>query len=260
MVCREEFGAFGGKEYLCRWKDSGKANGLMPVTILTAKIQKNKGKSKYFLHLIYYMEYTFQEMPDVHGKGERKVFPKATHCSQISNDFFVAGLSHRTSYGKGTIEGVVQELTEELDSYLTLGHSVKVDGLGTFNISLGMKEGHETEEVKEGDERYDTYGVYIKTINFIPDQRWLHRLRRSTELHKVGEVKKLHQRETTLEERRLWVLNYLEEHPYMRVRDYIYGTQTPRSTALRELHKFVADPDSGIKVSGFGSHKVFVKE
>ena len=192
------------------------------------------------------MEYTFQEMPDVHGNGERKVFPKATHCSQISNDFFVAGLSHRTSYGKGTIEGVVQELTEELDSYL--------------NISLGMKEGHETEEVKEGDERYDTYGVYIKTINFIPDQRWLHRLRRSTELHKVGEVKKLYQRETTLEERRLWVLNYLEEHPYMRVRDYIYGTQTPRSTALRELHKFVDDPDSGIKVSGRGSHKVFVKE
>ena len=52
MVCKEELDAFGGKEYLCRWKDSEKAYGLMPVTIPTAKIQKNKEKSNYFLHLI----------------------------------------------------------------------------------------------------------------------------------------------------------------------------------------------------------------
>ena len=42
MVCKELFGAFGGKEYLCRWKDSEKANGLMPVTIPTVKLRKNE--------------------------------------------------------------------------------------------------------------------------------------------------------------------------------------------------------------------------
>ena len=205
------------------------------------------------------MEYTFQEMPDLRGTGERKVFPKATHCSQISNDFLMKGLSERISYGKGTIEGMVQELADELDQYLILGHSVKVDGLGTFNVSLGMKEGHETEEVKEEGGRYDTYGVYVKTINFIPDQQWLQRLRRKADLHKVGTVKKLQERTTTQEERRQWAVQFLEEHPFMRVRDYIYGTQTPRSTALRELHHMVEDPTSGIARSGSGSHMVFVK-
>lgn len=206
------------------------------------------------------MEYTFREMPDVHGSGERKIYPKATHCSQISNNFFMKGLSTRTAYGKGLIEGIVQELTTEMDSYLRLGHSVKVDGLGTFNVSLGMKEGHETEEVKEDGERYDTNGVYIKTINFIPDRQWLERLRTTADLHKVGEVKKLHPRKTTLEERRQWALRYLEEHPYMQVGDYAFGTHTPRSTALRELHKFVEDPDSGIASSGTRSHMVFVRK
>ena len=199
-------------------------------------------------------------MPDVHGSGERKIYPKATHCSQISNNFFMKGLSTRTAYGKGLIEGIVQELTTEMDSYLRLGHSVKVDGLGTFNVSLGMKEGYETEEVKEDGERYDTNGVYIKTINFIPDRQWLERLRTTADLHKVGEVKKLHPRKTTLEERRQWALRYLEEHPYMQVGDYVFGTQTPRSTALRELHKFVEDPDSGIASSGTRSHMVFVRK
>ena len=48
MVCKELFGAFGGKEYLCRWKDSEKANGLMPVTIPAAKLQKKLVKNNGF--------------------------------------------------------------------------------------------------------------------------------------------------------------------------------------------------------------------
>ena len=205
------------------------------------------------------MEYTFQEMPDVHKTGERKVFPKVTHCSRIPNDFLMTHLAERTSYGTGTIEGVINELTEELDFYLTNGHSVKVDGLGTFNLSLGMKNSEEAETVKERGERYDTYGVYIKTINFIPDQRWLYRLRRMTTLYKVGEVKELYHNKTTLEERRQMVLRYLEEHPYIRVKDYVYLAYVPHSRAAKELKQFSQDPEGGIRSSGSGSHKVYVK-
>ncbi len=205
------------------------------------------------------MEYTFQEMPDMDKTGERKVYPKAIHCSRIQNDFFMGGLSHRTTYGVGTIEGVVNELTEELDAYLTNGHSVKVDGLGTFNIALGMKDGREAETLKEAGDRYDTNGVYIKTINFIPDPRWLYRLRRRTELHKVGEVKALHPHRNTLEERRQMVLEYLDHHPYITVRVYMHLAYVPHTRACKELKQFATEPDGCIRSSGSGCHKVYVK-
>lgn len=206
------------------------------------------------------MEYTFQEMPDVHGTGERKVFPKAAHFTQISNETLMEILASRSVYGKGTIEGVVSELTEGLDQFLTNGHSVKVDGLGTFNIALGMRNRTEAECVKEEGERYDTYGVYIKTINFLPDAAWLHRLRSQTELHKVGKVKTLHQSKNTLEERLQLVQQHLDTHPYITVREYMHLAYVPHTRACRELLQFAADPANHIGTKGNGTHKVYVKK
>ena len=206
------------------------------------------------------MEYTFQEMPDIHKKGERKVYPKATHCSQIDNDFFMKNLAARTSYGVGTLEGVVAEVVAEMDHYLMHGHSVKVDGLGTFNIALGMKTGHATEEVREDGGRYDTNGVYIKGVNFIPDAGWMARLRRQIELHKVGNVKRIVEARTTLRDRYRIALDYLSEHPFMKVSDYARMNGMSHSAACKELRALALDPTIDISTVGNGSHKVYVKK
>lgn len=205
------------------------------------------------------MEYTFQEMPDVHGTGKRKVYPKPFHCGRVETDFFMKDVAGRTAYAAGAIEALVSTMTEAMDSYLKLGHSVKVEGLGTFTIALGMKDREEAEEVKEQGERYDTNGVYIKGINFLPDPRWLERLRKTTELNKVGEVKKLHTVKTTREERLRMALDYLDSHPLLRIRDYIYLTGLRRTAARDELHHFANDPASGIGKVGQGNQLMFVR-
>ncbi|MBR0046760.1 MAG: hypothetical protein IJP75_07775 [Bacteroidaceae bacterium] len=206
------------------------------------------------------MEYTFQEMPDVHGTGKRKVYPKPFHCGRIETDFFMKDVAGKTAFAAGAIEALVNTMTESMDIYLKLGHSVKVEGLGTFNIALGMKNREEAEEVKEQGERYDTNGVYIKGINFLPDPRWLERLRKTTELNKVGDVKKLHKVKSTREERLQIARNYVDEHVMLRIQDYVYLTGICRTAARDELHSFANDPTSGIRKMGRGNQLVFVKE
>ena len=206
------------------------------------------------------MEYTFQEMPDVHNTGKRKVYPKPFHCQRIDSSFFMKDVAGQTAYAAGAIEALVGTITEAMDIYLKLGHSVKVDGLGTFSIALGMKGREEAEEVKEKGERYDTNGVYIKSINFLPDPRWMERLRKTTELNKVGDVKKLHQVRTTREERLQMALDYLNKYPMMRIGDYAFIANLSRTAAREELHSFADDPTSGIRKTGRGNHLVFVKK
>lgn len=205
------------------------------------------------------MEYTFYEMPDVHNTGKRKVYPKPFHSGRLETDFFMKEVAERTAYAAGAIEALVSTMTETMDSYLKLGHSVKVEGLGTFSIALGMKNREEAEEVKEKGERYDTNGVYIKGINFLPDPRWMERLRKTTELNKVGDVQKLHAVKSTREERLQMALDYLDKHHFMRIQDYAILTELRRTAAREELHLFANDPASGIKRIGRGNQMMFVK-
>jgi predicted histone-like DNA-binding protein len=205
------------------------------------------------------MEYTFQEMPDVHGTGKRKVYPKPFHCGRVATDFFMKDVAGQTAYAAGAIEALGSTMTEAMNIYLKLGHSVKVEGLGTFSIALGMKGREEAEEVKEKGERYDTNGVYIRSINFLPDPRWVERLRRTTELNKVGDVKKLHKVKSTREERLRMALDYLEGQPMIRIGDYAFITGLSWPAARKELHSFADDPTSGIRKTGRGNQLVFVK-
>ncbi len=205
------------------------------------------------------MEYTFHEMPDMAGTGKRKVYPKPFHCTRVENDLVMKEVASRTAYAAGAIEALIGTLAESLDSFLSLGHSVKVDGLGTFEIALGMEDGKEAEEVKAEGERYDTYGVYIKGINFRPDPRWLERLRKKVELTKVGAVKQLHKVKSTPEERLQKALEYLNKYHFLRIDIYMFLTGLRRTAARDELHRFAADPNSGITTSGKGSQLVFVK-
>lgn len=205
------------------------------------------------------MEYTFQEMPDVHGTGERKVYPKATHCSQISYDFFVNKLAQRSGFSKGVINGVLSELVQEMEFYLGNGHSVKVDGLGTFNLALGMMNREKAEEVKEEGERYDTNNVYIKSVHFLPDANWMRKLRQTIELNKVGAVKTLVPERNTREERHQMALEYLNTHPFMRVMHYAVLTGVHHNVACKELRAFSEDPESGIMRSGKGNQLIYLK-
>ena len=205
------------------------------------------------------MEYTFQEMPDMTGTGVRKVYPKATFCSQISHDYFMEQLTSHCGLSRGVIESAIGAMVGEMNHYLQSGHSVKIEGLGTFCLALGMEGRTEAETVKAKGERYDTNSVCIKMVNFQPDTQWMKHLRRNTELTKVEGIKTLRRPSTTPAERLRMALDFLAENPFMKVRDYMEMTGLQHNAACEELRRFRRDPESGIRGVGRGNMLVYVK-
>lgn len=205
------------------------------------------------------MKYIFKEMPDMQKTGERKVYPKVVHGAPIPFETIVNLMSEVTQLSRTNIKGVFIELADIINMYLAQGQAVKIDNLGTFNAVLGIKKGVKAQTVKEEGERYDVKDVYVKGIHFLPDADWLRRLRHQSKLQRIKGTSTLAEVKTTMEERRLIALNYLEENPFIRVGTYAYLTGVNRTKANQELNQFCDDPESGITSSGIHNQKVYVK-
>ena len=206
------------------------------------------------------MDYIMQKMPDMQGTGEKKFYPKVKHALSIPHDTIGSAFVKLTTIPRGWFEGVTKALPEVLNSYLEEGHSVKIDGFGTFDLILGQL----TEEEMNSPKRQKMYanqdGVYIKKINFLPDQEWLRGLRESTDLVHVKSVKERLGGSATQEERRRVAMKFIEENGCMHVRDYMTRTGLGRKKAEQELNAFCGEPESVIRCTMVGKSKVYVKK
>lgn len=203
------------------------------------------------------MQYEIKEMPDLQKTGKRKVMAKAVNHYQIDYETFLDNWEKESTFDRGVLIGVLGEFKYQLQHYMALGHSVKVDGLFVSSIALSNRNG--AEEVKEDGVRYDTNGVYIKGVNFLADPKWLDSMRQKIHLEKVGKVKKLRKVTTTEEERLQMALNYMHEHQGMiRIPSYEVLTGIGHTNACKELKKFSKMPETGIRSMGRGSSLVYV--
>ena len=206
------------------------------------------------------MDYIMQEMPDMHKTGEKKFYPKVRHLSCLSNDFIMKAFMETTMMKRSAFEGVLRGLPEVMNTYLSLGHSVKIDGFGTFNLILGQLSGEEMENTDERNKVCaNLSGVYIKKINFLPEKEWLRNLRRTTELNHVKGYKEMFGAFSTTEERLQIALAYIEKNGYIKLKDYMDRTGLGRRKAEHELDAFCNEPESGIRSALMGKSKVYVK-
>ena len=204
------------------------------------------------------MQYRFRELPDLSGEGKRKVYPKVDHYPVISTEELVKEIAHLTGFNAGVTRGVIDGLVDRMTSYIEIGHSVKVDGLGVFYVSLGMKDGVKAEEIKSGEERYNTNDVTIKKVTFSADRDWMRDLKKRIVLEKVGDVSEIAVVNTSVDERLAMLKAYLKKHTYIRVATYAQLTGQSRSVASIELRKFSKDASTGIGSEGVRSTKVYV--
>ena len=85
--------------------------------------------------------YVLQELPNGMGDGESALFPKMQIYTMFDYDKVVDLIhSYSPSFSEGVIRGVLDGLTEAMKSALPNGHSVKIDGLGVFSLSLGFSD------------------------------------------------------------------------------------------------------------------------
>ena len=204
------------------------------------------------------LKFVLQEMPELH-EGHRQIFPKLMVYSQIGNEKLVEEFKNYGMVSGGMVSGVLNTLPDILRRYLTEGHTVKVDGLGTFSLSLEFDDDKPTEITKDGEEESYRH-VRVRSINFRPDTNFLKQIKRDAQFERVeSKVRCMDKPKYSMAERLQRLQDYLANHPSITLTQYVVLNCTSRTSASLDLKYFTADPSSGINVIGSGSHKVWVK-
>ena len=208
------------------------------------------------------MKYYKQEMPDLHGTGKQKSYFRPATYTNIHGDqlFRRMGMSG-SGASEETMRAAVRIIRETILHYLSIGHTVTIDGLGSFRLSLGLKEGKVMEPTDdESDEtKRNAQSVEVKKVLFKVDRTFLQDLNMGISFERT-ETKRLKKPNTSKEERLQMALDYLDSHAFFRAADYVSLTGLSQSAAHYELQSLVADKSSGLKTNGKGTHIVYVKD
>lgn len=206
-------------------------------------------------------KYKLQELPDMQGEGKRKVYPKMVINRTLNLEELTEKMkSHHRAFSPSTIEAVVMDLEDMMVEVLSMGYNVKLDGIGTFSLSLGFEDEKPTEMQKEGDKMlYRKVGV--KNVNFKVDPEMLLQLRKETDLEReMSGVKVIKKNLFSKEERIARALQVIERDGYITLTDYAHINNLSRTAASAELKEITSDANSPIDWRGNGSHKVWIKK
>lgn len=211
--------------------------------------------------------YVLKEMPAGMGNGsEGKTFPKMQVYTEFDYDKVVE-LVHTNSpaFSEATVRGVLDTLAVVMKSYLPMGHTMKIDNLGVFSLSLEFADNEpETVNQQEALETQETgpkkkyHHVKVKGVNFKVDKRLVEAINKENTFERTS-GNPSSPSPYSLEERLQRALNHIDKHGFITLQEYANLNSLSYSTASRELAKLVLDPHTGIKPKGAASHKVWVR-
>jgi len=214
--------------------------------------------------------YVLQEMSEEMGNGKKKVYPRMQTYSLHDFNTVVRHMhEYGGSFSEGTIRGVLDTLVTTMKSWMPLGHSIKIDGLGVFSLTLGFdtstpSEATAAKKQKSSNADYEPKTKYrhvcIKGINFKPDPKLLQQMNQEAtfERAETGVVvprKPIDSRNERIRK----ALAVIDKQGYMTLSDYAIATSQTRSTASKDLRQLVSDPTTGITTRGSHSHKVWIR-
>lgn len=205
-------------------------------------------------------KYYLQEMPDMNGKGERKVYPRIQINRQITTEQLIERIEMRSGvYKSEVVNGILSTLADTLVDYLSMGYNVQVKGLGNFSLSLEFTDDKNTE--MEGDEDKMNYRhVRVKDINLQSDKELVKKINKEIELERsMNEVNKLTAETFSRDERSRRALKIIDKYGFICLDDYARINNLSRSGASRDLSALCKDPNSGITSSGNAPHKIWVR-
>ena len=211
--------------------------------------------------------YVLKEMPAGMGNGsEGKTFPKMQVYTEFDYDKVVE-LVHTNSpaFSEATVRGVLDTLAVVMKSYLPMGHTMKIDNLGVFSLSLEFADNEtdtanqqEIPETQETGSKKKYHHVRVKSVNFKVDKRLVDGINKENTFERIS-GNTASPSPYSLEERLQRALNHIDKHGFITLQEYANLNSLSYSTASRELSKLVLDPHSGIKPKGAASHKVWVR-
>ena len=204
-------------------------------------------------------KYIKQEMIDLSGKGEEKVYYRLQTERNIDfNELTQQIEEHHNLMNRGLVKSVMAYMVDEMAELLGKGYSVTIDGLGTFRASIGLEEEKEMDTFDGDETKRNARSLRLTGINYRTNKELIKKANRHCKLERAGESR-LHHTPYSKEERLKLAQQYLEEHSAMRVVEYMELTGLSRTKATLELKEFRQDTSSGITFVGRGSAKVYVK-
>ena len=205
-------------------------------------------------------KYIKQEMNDLNGKGEGKVYYRLQTERNISfNEFTQQIEEHHGMMNRGLVKNVMTHVVDVMAELLGDGYSVTIDGLGTFKATIGLEEDKVMDTFEGGEAKRNARSLRLTGINYRADKELIKKSNSHCKLERAGESR-LHRSPYTQEERLKLALQYLSKHGAMRVAEYMDLTGLSRTMAAMELKAFRQDASSGITFIGRGSAKVYVKD
>ena len=116
-------------------------------------------------------KYIKQEMPNLNGTEEPQVYYRLKTNRNISSKEFVEYISRNGSaMDRGQIEGILIRIAGGLGELLGNGHSVTLDGVGTFKAGLGLKRDKEMDSFEEDETKRNARSLQLTNINFRADK------------------------------------------------------------------------------------------
>ena len=206
--------------------------------------------------------YVVKEMPAGMGNGKKgRIFPKMQVYTEFDYDKVVE-LIHTNSpaFSQATIRGVLDTLAVTMKNYLPMGHTMKIDNLGVFSLSLEFAdEKAENATQQEASEPKTKYRhVKVKGVNFKVDKRLVDEINKENSFERVASNPSPRS-PYSLEERLQRALQHIDKHGFITLQEYANLNSINYSAASRELSKLTASPTSPIAPKGSASHKVWVR-
>ena len=209
-------------------------------------------------------KYILQELPEEMTDGKKIVFPKMQTYTLHDYETVIEHMhDYAGSFSEGTIRGVFEALVSVMESWMPMGHNIKIDGLGVFSLTLGFDESSPSEKTAlkntDDDPKTKYRHVCIKGINFKPDPKLLQALNKEATFERSeADVQVPQKTKLSREERLARAKAIIVKNGFMTLYDYANATHQSRSVASKDLRQIVADPTSGITTRGTHSHKVWI--
>lgn len=203
-------------------------------------------------------KYIKQEMPDMAGTGEKKVYYRIKTYRNIGMEEFIKKMTYHGNISRGTAISALTQAVETLGELIGSGYSVSIDGLGTFKATIGLCRNKEMDCLDGNTPKHNAKSLCLNGINYRADKELIKRAERYCKLER-SHVSRLHKSTFTKEERLARALQFIDERGYMRIDDYVSLTGLSRTTACNELIELRRDPNNGITTEGRGPATVYVR-
>jgi predicted histone-like DNA-binding protein len=188
------------------------------------------------------------------GKDD-KTYPHLIKTGDTTSTEVAQQISRESSFSRGDVEGLFTALASVLAGEMASGRTVHIRHIGTFRPLLTLRDDAEPEAVDD-DQHRNAASVQIGKVSFIPDEELLWETNSRADLHR--EKAKSRPIVRKKEQRRKLLLEYLQTHSALTVKEYASLTGLSRSTAYRELAAIAAEEEAPIRKTGSASHRRYV--